>query len=158
MSVKNILLRCIQPKNIERLIIDLKESNMYPKFNIKYPTSNPEANYKTMLEIAKELNVDKQQIYRCIKKYNMPYKYKSENGTMYFDEAVQTRIKSIITQKKSVSKNSNEVHQKANKVVHETHKNMYFEAVINKLDTIIDLLQKVYELQSNNNIIKDEEP
>jgi len=105
-------------------------------------------NLKTMLEIARELNIDKQTVYRYIKKYNMPYTYKSENGVFYFDETVQTRIKSIIMQNKSASKNSSEIGENINEIVYEVvnealkDNNKYIETVIEKLDTIINLLQE----------------
>lgn len=125
-------------------------------FNLRVPKSNSDNvnKCKTMLEIAKEINIDKQKVYRCIKKYNMPYKYIAENGTMYFDEMVQTRIKTILSEKKSVSKNSNEIREILNEVVQETVnealkiQNKNIEIIIYKLDAIINLLQKTYELRS----------
>lgn len=112
------------------------------KFNINIPSSSyNQITSKKMLEIAKDLNVDKQKVYRCVKKHNIPYK--EENGIMYFDEVAQTRIKDIIKQTKSISKNSSEVFQKKDEAVKEAQ----FEAVVKRLDIIIELLQKGLEVK-----------
>lgn len=119
------------------------------KFNLKIPATFkneksiqevPDPVRKTMLEIANEVGVDKQKVYRCIKKYGIPYE--TENDIIYLNETAQTRIKSLILQKTDILKNSNDT-------VKEIPENQitYFEAIIEQLNTVIALLQKGIDLQ-----------
>ena len=104
-----------------------------------------------MLEIAKDLGVDKQKVYRCIKKNDI--KYTMKNDIMYFDEAEQTRIKSELFADTTISKNSGDTVQKHFEEVDET----VSEVVSERLNTIIMILQRGLEIIENQFQEKDRE-
>lgn len=90
--------------------------------------------YKTTKQIADELGVSKQQVYRYIKK-NRIMEAHQENGTMYYDETAEK----LIAQGFSKKIESNEAEQK--------HTN---EAAI---ETVISMLQK--ELEAKDRQIEE---
>lgn len=93
--------------------------------------------YKTAKEIADELGVDKQKVYRIIKK-NRFIEAVQEGQVKRYDEAVQSIIKSKFF--------GDEPHQNR---INEPHQNRINEAVI---EAVVDLLQK--ELEAKNDLIK----
>ena len=96
---------------------------------------------KTMKQIADELQIDKQKVYRFIKKHCINEVYQ-KNGAKYYDETAQKQIKQGLSKK--------EPH-------HEVHQNHFGstsnetpDAVTTKL---IEMLEK--ELEEKNQQIKD---
>lgn len=87
---------------------------------------------KTTKQIADELGIDKQRVYRYIKKNHISEALR-KNGVMYYDDVAETNIKQAFDGK-SVS---NEVHQK--------HIN---EAVIDTLLKQSEMLQKELEMKN----------
>jgi predicted DNA-binding transcriptional regulator YafY len=76
---------------------------------------------KTTKQIADEMGVSKQKVYRYIKK-NCICEAHQENGVMYYDETAETLIKQGFSE--------NEAHHEAH---HEAHQNHINEAVIELL-------------------------
>lgn len=104
---------------------------------------------KTIKQIADELGVDKQKVYRYIKKNHIKEVYQEcisealqKNSVKYYDEVAESLIK------KGFSDNttSNEVHQE----VHQKHIN---DTVIDTLLKQIEILQK--ELDAKNEQLSD---
>lgn len=83
---------------------------------------------KTIKQIADDLKIDKQRVYRFIKKNNINEAYQ-ENGTMYYDETAQILIKQGFTE--------NKTHQ-------DTHQDVHNDT-INK--TVIDALMKQLDVK-----------
>lgn len=92
---------------------------------------------KTIKQLSDEIGVDKQKVYRYIKKNHINEAHQ-ENGMMYYDEAVQTQIKQAFSQ--------NEVH-------HEAHQNHINEAVIDTLLKQSEILKN--ELEAKNRQIAE---
>lgn len=123
------------------------------KFNFKAPGSKdfnnktdttiaPELrNYKTLLQLAKEIGVDKQKVYRCLKRYNMTYHLIDE--VMYIDEATQTDIKTLILNKKEKS--------------HEIYQKIEHDVVLKQLETVINILKNELEIKSQQLKEKDKQ-
>ena len=80
----------------------------------------------TTKEIADELKIDKQKVYRYIKK-NCINEALQKNGVKYYDEAVQTQIKQAFLESKAL----HEAH-------HEAHQNHINEAVIDVLKSQLE--------------------
>lgn len=104
---------------------------------------------KTIKQIADELGVDKQKVYRYIKKNHIKEVYQEcisealqKNGVKYYDEVAE----SLIKQGFSDNTISNEVHQE----VHQKHIN---DTVIDTLLEQIEILQK--ELDAKNEQLSD---
>lgn len=104
---------------------------------------------KTIKEIADELGVDKQKVYRCIKKNHIKEvnqecisETRRRNGVKYYDEVAENLIKQGI----SGDIESSEMHQ-------EVHQNHINDAVIDTLLKQIETLQK--ELEVKNEQIRD---
>ena len=89
---------------------------------------------KTTKQIADELGVSKQQVYRFIKRHNIK-EARQENGTMYYDDAAEY----LITQGFSEKSKSTEAEQK--------HTNE------TALETVISMLQK--ELEAKDRQIEE---
>lgn len=66
---------------------------------------------KTIKQIADELRVSKQQVYRYIKRNHISEAHQ-KNGVMYYDEAAETAIKRGFSDKAVSSEVHQEVHQK----------------------------------------------
>lgn len=103
---------------------------------------------KTIKQIADELGVDKQKVYRYIKKNQIReahQKYINEalqkNGVKYYDEAVETLIKQSFCEDSA----SNEAHR-------EVHQNHINEAVFDALMKRFEAVEK--ELEDKNNQIE----
>lgn len=97
---------------------------------------------KTIREIANELGVDKQKVYRFIKQNHINeahHEALQRSGVKYYDEAAETLIKQGFLDETA----SSEVH-------HEAHQNRINEAVF---DAVIEMLQK--ELEIKNEQIKE---
>ena len=92
--------------------------------------------YKTTKQIADELGVSKQQVYRYIKRHNIKEAHQ-ENGVMYYDDAAEY----LITQGFSEKSKSNETEQKH---VNDT-----------ALETVILMLQKELEAKNEQLQAKD---
>ncbi|MCL2311799.1 MAG: hypothetical protein FWC41_04830 [Firmicutes bacterium] len=96
--------------------------------------------YKTIKEIADEIDVSKQRVYRYIKK-NRISEVHHDNGMMYYDEVAEARIKEHFAK----SAVSDEAH-------HESHQSVLSDTVV---DTIIMMLQR--ELEVKNQLIKEQQ-
>lgn len=97
---------------------------------------------KTIREIANELGVDKQKVYRFIKQNHINeahHEALQRSGVKYYDEAAETLIKQGFSDETA----SSEAH-------HEAHQNRINEAVF---DAVIEMLQK--ELEIKNEQIKE---
>ena len=97
---------------------------------------------KTIREIANELGVDKQKVYRFIKQNHISeahHEALQRSGVKYYDEAAETLIKQGFSDETA----SSEAH-------HEAHQNRINEAVC---DAVIEMVQK--ELEIKNEQIKE---
>lgn len=96
---------------------------------------------KTIKEIADELGVDKQKVYRYIKKNHIievHHEALQKNGVKQYDEAAETLIKQGILQETTSSEALHEAHQKRNN-----------EAVFDTVsDAVIDMLRKELEIKN----------
>ena len=93
---------------------------------------------KTIREIANEIGVDKQQVYRFIKQNHINeahHEALQRSGVKYYDEAAETLIKQGFSDETASS---------------EAHQNRINEAVF---DAVIEMLQK--ELEIKNEQIKE---
>lgn len=92
---------------------------------------------KTTKQIADELQVSKQQVYRFIKK-NEIKEVLQRNGKMYYDEAVQELIKQNFRE--------NEAHRESIHEAHQKHfQNASSEAGQNDLKEVIEILKQQLE-------------
>lgn len=101
---------------------------------------------KTIREIANELGVDKQKVYRFIKQNHINeahHEALQRSGVKYYDEAAETLIKQGFSDETASSEAHHEAH-------HEAHQNRINEAVF---DAVIEMLQK--ELEIKNEQIKE---
>lgn len=89
---------------------------------------------KTIKQIADEIGLDKQKVYRFIKKNHINEAHQ-KNGVMYYDEAVESLIKSHF----SKITTSNEAHQTTSN------------------DAVIDVLMKQSEILKNELEIKNKQ-
>lgn len=89
---------------------------------------------KTLKEIADELKIDKQRVYRFVKKNHIKETYQKQS-VMYYDETAQELIKSALTEKDHI----NDAHQ--------NHIN----------DTVNDALLKQLEVLQNQLTEKDKQ-
>lgn len=96
---------------------------------------------KTIKEIADELGVDKQKVYRYIKKNRINevhHEALQKNSVKQYDEAAETLIKQGILQE-SVS----------SEALHEAHQKHINEAVFDTVsDAVIDMLRKELEIKN----------
>ena len=92
----------------------------------------------TMKQIADTLGIDKQRVYRVIRKQNIKEAYR-ENGILYYDEAAKELILSYLKQRDTKNAVSIEAHNEISEVVHEA--------------VLYDVLRE--ELKVKNEIIKD---
>lgn len=100
---------------------------------------------KTIKQIADELKIDKQKVYRYIKKNHINEAHQ-KNGVMYYDDVAEMLIKQAFIQNIT----SNEVHQ-------EVHQNHINEAVIDVLLKQSEMLQKEFEIKNKQIISLQEE-
>lgn len=101
---------------------------------------------KTIKEIADELGVDKQKVYRFIKQNHINevlHEAHQRSGVKYYDEAAETLIKQGFSAKTV----SSEAH-------HEVLQNHINEAVC---DTVIDMLRKELETKNQQLSVKDKQ-
>lgn len=91
----------------------------------------------TIKQLSDEIGVDKQKVYRYIKKNHINEAHQ-ENGVMYYDETVQMQIKQALSQ--------NEAH-------HEAYQNHINEAVIDTLLKQSEMLKN--ELEAKNRQIAE---
>ena len=92
---------------------------------------------KTIREIANELGVDKQKVYRFIKQNHINEAHREahqRSGVKYYDEAAETLIKQGFFGETA----SSEAH-------HEAHQNCINEAAF---DAVIEMLQKELEIKN----------
>ena len=94
---------------------------------------------KTMKQIADELGMDKQRVYRYIKRNNIAEAYQ-EGGVMFYDEAAEMLIKSNLS--KNVT--SDEANQSASESLQSTIS-----------ETLVDLLK--LELEAKNRQISEQQ-
>lgn len=95
----------------------------------------------TIKQLSDEIGVDKQKVYRYIKKNHINEAHQ-KSGVMYYDEAVQKQIKQALSQ--------NEVHQDH---INEAHQNHINEAVIDTLLKQSEMLKN--ELEAKNKQIAE---
>lgn len=107
---------------------------------------------KTIKEIADEIGVDKQKVYRYIKQHCISEAHHEahhdvlqRNGVKYYDEAAETLIKQGFLEKIASSEALHEVH-------HGAHQNHINEAVGDTVDAVRDALISMLqgELESKN--------
>lgn len=101
---------------------------------------------KTIKEIADELGVDKQKVYRYIKQHCISealHEALQRSGVKYYDEAAETLIKQGLLGKSA----SSEVH-------HEAHQNHINDAVG---DVLISMLQGELESKNQQLAVKDKQ-
>ncbi len=107
---------------------------------------------KTIKEIADELGVDKQKVYRYIKQHCISEAHHEahhdvlqRNGVKYYDETAEALIKQGLLAKSASSEALHEVH-------HEAHQNHINEAVGDTVDVVRDALISMLqgELESKN--------
>jgi predicted transcriptional regulator len=97
---------------------------------------------KTIKQIADELGVDKQRVYRYIKK-NRINEAHHEHGVMWYDETVESLIKQHFS--------GNDVHHEPHHDVHHITSN---DTVI---DTVITMLKQELEVKNQELEIKNEQ-
>lgn len=93
---------------------------------------------KTLKQIADELKIDKQKVYRYVKKNHIKEAYQKQS-VMYYDDTVQELIKTAFVEKECI----NEAHQEA----HQNHIN----------DTVNEALLKQIEVLQNQLTEKDKQ-
>lgn len=108
---------------------------------------------KTIKQIADELNVDKQKVYRFIKSHHINEALREahqKNNVKYYDEAAQTQIRKAFetksTSKRSTSKSTSKVH-------HETLN----EALLDTIDMLKNELKTKNEQIENLHTLLDQE-
>lgn len=124
---------------------------------------------KTIKQIADELKIDKQKVYRYIKSHHINevhHDVLQKGKTKYYDEAAQMQIKKAFVEKseshQSASKSTSEVHQEAlNEALVETIEMLKSELKkkneqIEKLHTLIDQEQKL-RLVAEEKVLKIED-
>ena len=100
---------------------------------------------KTIKQIADEINLDKQKVYRFIKS-NHIIEAQQSNGVMYYDEVAESTIKRCLLEKAT----SSEVHQNH---IKEAVNDVVNEAIISILNKELDTKNQQLEVQ--NEIIKE---
>lgn len=106
---------------------------------------------KTMKQIADDLGVSKQRVYRHIKKNHINEAHQ-ENGVMYYDEAVQEQIKQAFAENEAYREAHHEAHHEA----HQKHINdTVNEALLKQLEEkdrqiaeLMKLLDQSQQLQA----------
>lgn len=100
---------------------------------------------KTIKEIADELGVEKQKVYRYIKQHRISevhhealHDAHQRSGAKYYDEAAETLIKQGFFSQTASSEAHHEVH-------HEAHQNRINEAVN---EAVIDMLRQELEIKN----------
>ena len=100
---------------------------------------------KTIKEIADELGVEKQKVYRYIKQHRISevhhealHEAHQRSGAKYYDEAAETLIKQGFSSQTASSEAHHEVH-------HEAHQNRINEAVN---EAVIDMLRQELEIKN----------
>jgi hypothetical protein len=84
---------------------------------------------KTIARIASEIGIDKQKLYRHIKKNNI--KESHQNGeAMYYDEVIETQIKQFFSRNAT----SNESHQYTSESHQNTSNDVVIQALIKQLE------------------------
>lgn len=109
---------------------------------------------KTIKEIADELGVDKQKVYRFIKQNHINEVHREvlhealqRSGVKYYDEAAETLIKQEILANGASAEAHHEVH-------HEALQNRINEAVF---DAVIEMLQKELDRKNEQLAVKDKQ-
>lgn len=88
---------------------------------------------KTIKQIADELGVSKQRVYRYVKKNCINEAYR-DAGVMYYDDAVEMQIKQAF--------NQNEAHQRS------TSRSASRSTSNDTVDTLVEMLQKELEVKN----------
>ena len=108
---------------------------------------------KTIKQIADDLGVDKQKVYRFIQKNHIKevhHEAHQKNGVKYYDEAAQMLIKQGVSDKVT----SNEVHHE----VHQNHiKSTSNEAAFEALLKQIDVLQEQIKIKDEEIKVKNQQ-
>lgn len=88
---------------------------------------------KTIKQIADELGISKQRVYRYIKNNHINEAHQ-KNGVMYYNEVAETVIKSAFNKNNT----SNDVHQ-------DSHQTTSTDVALKQFEVIIDTLKKQIE-------------
>ena len=84
---------------------------------------------KTVKQIADEIGIDKQKVYRHIKKHHIKEAHQN-SGAMYYDEVVETQIKQAF----SKITTSDEAHQFTSEAIQSTSNDVVVQALIKQLE------------------------
>ena len=108
--------------------------------------------YKTMKQMADELHVSKQQVYRFIKKHEIEAAYQ-ENGTLFFDDASEFLVKQGFEAeiKAFDDEKTEETHQKQN----ENTSNSLLETMLETLKNELEAKNK--QIESLQNLLDQEQ-
>jgi tetrahydromethanopterin S-methyltransferase subunit H len=106
-----------------------------------------ELQMKSIKQIADELGLDKQRVYRYINKHypDEAHQTFARSGVMYFDEAVETEIIQHFQGMGASKKSHHDVHQK--------QKTASNDAVTTSFDAVVDVLKS--ELEVKNEQIRE---
>lgn len=121
---------------------------------------------KTVKQIADELGVDKQKVYRfikknCINEVNQKcinealHEALQKNTVKHYDEAAQTLIKQGLFEKEVYHEAHHEVHQNCIKSASKVNQKCINEAEDDTVKTVIETLRK--ELEAKNEQIKEKD-
>jgi hypothetical protein len=105
---------------------------------------------KTIKQIAEELGIDKQRVYRYIKKHRINEAHHTaskphhDSGVMYFDEAAEILIKQVFL--KEIT--SNEVHRDVHQITSKPHHEAHQTASNDTLETLVSMLKKELEIKN----------
>ena len=101
---------------------------------------------KTIKQIADELHVDKQKVYRFVKQNHINEAHQS-GQTKYFDEVAEKRIKSHFSEKQPNQRSGSEPHH-----------DMVYDALIKQLETKdkqIEQLQKLLDQEQQLRMVAE---
>ena len=102
--------------------------------------------YLSQKEIATELKVTKQQVYRCIKKHNFKEAHTevvNGNTVLMYDKATFEKIKHIFkSNTDTTSRSSGDVHQEAHQ---ETPNEALYEALVKQLEAKDKQIEKLQQ-------------
>ena len=100
---------------------------------------------RTMKQIAEAIGVDKQRVYRFVKKHKISETSKSDDGSLLYDEAAETRIIRGITENSEAHRSTSEAHRSASDEAGS-------DTVVNEL-----IIMLKDELSSKNKLIDEQQ-
>ena len=116
---------------------------------------------KTIKQIAEELKIDKQKVYRYIKNNNIEevhhealHEAHQKNKVKYYDEVAQRQIKQAF----EVHQEENEVHQKVHHEAHQSTSKVHQKLIKSTSnDVLLEALQKEIEVKNRQLEEKDKQ-